>query len=215
MDDAGPNRRAALLHRLGQPAGHALHAHRLVIVAAKIFLEGDVTQQMNALAKGLFLVRLPEEAGIVEARAQNAFVAVPDQSFGVASRVEHGQKMGQQFPVGIVDGEIFLVVAHHRDQDLFRQIEKFRIEAAEDDRGKFREIDDRRDQRLVLAPAGSGDAAGGGIERLADHLFAFGCAQYLCGAQGFDVGAGLGDGDDAAASNNAMSARNFAGGNTK
>ena len=78
VDDAGSNGHAALLHRLGQPTGHALHAHRLVVVAAEIFLERNVAQQIDALAEGLLLVRLPEKARIVEAGAQNAFVAVPD-----------------------------------------------------------------------------------------------------------------------------------------
>ncbi len=78
VDYAGPNRHTALLHDLGQPTGHVLHTHRLVVVAAKVFLEGDVAQQLDALAEGLLLVRLPEKPRIVEARPQNPFVAVPD-----------------------------------------------------------------------------------------------------------------------------------------
>ena len=80
VDYAGSNRHAALLHRLRQPTGHVLHAQRLVVVAAEIFLERDIAQQLDALAEGLLLVRLPEKAGIVEAGAQNAFVAVADQA---------------------------------------------------------------------------------------------------------------------------------------
>ena len=86
---AGPNRHAALLDLFGQRTGHALHAHRLVVVAAEIFLESDVAQPFDALAQSLLLVRLPEKAGIVEAGAQNAFVAVADQSVGIGGRVEH------------------------------------------------------------------------------------------------------------------------------
>ena len=78
VDHARSNRHAALLHRLGKPTGQALHAHRLVVVAAKIFLERNVAQQVDALAESLLLVRLPEKARIVETGAQNAFVAVPD-----------------------------------------------------------------------------------------------------------------------------------------
>ena len=117
----------------------------------------------------------------------------------VGSRVEHRQEVGQQFPIRIFDGEIFLVVAHHRDQHFFGQIEKLGIEAAEDDGGKFRQIDDGRDQRLVFAPARAGDGASRRVERFANHLLALGGAKNLRAAQGFDIGAGLGDGDGFAA----------------
>jgi len=78
VDYAGPNRHAVLSHRLGERTGQVLHAHRLVVIAAEIFLERNAAQQIDALAEGLLLVRLPEKAGIVETGAQNAFVAVPD-----------------------------------------------------------------------------------------------------------------------------------------
>ena len=117
--------------------------------------------------------------------------------------------MGQQFPLCIFDGEIFLVVAHHRDQYLFGQIEKLRIEAAEDDGGKFRQVDDGCDERLVFAPARSGDGASRRVERLADHLLTLGRAQNLRAAQGFDVGARFGDGDGLAG-DDAMSAGSLA-----
>ena len=166
---------------------------RLVVVAAQIFLEGNVAQQLDALAQGLLLVGLPEKAGIVKAGAQNAFVAVADQSIGIAGRVEHREEMRQQLSVRIFDGKIFLVVAHHRDQHFFGQFEEFGIEAAQDRRRKLGQIDDGREQRLIFAPARSGDGASRGVKRLADYLFALARAKNLGAAQGLNVGAGFGE----------------------
>ena len=131
-----------------------MHAQRFVVVAAKIFLERYVAQQLDALAESLLLIRPPKKAGIVEAGAQHTFVAVADQSIRVGSRVKHRHEVRQQFSIRIFDGEIFLVVAHHRDQHLFRQIEKLGIEAAENNGWKFRQVDDGR-----VIPLTGGDYA--------------------------------------------------------
>ena len=93
------------------------------------------------------------------------------------------------------------------------RVEKLGIEAAENDGRKFRQIDDGRNQRLVFAPARSGDGASRRVERFADHLLTLGRAKNLGAAQRFDIGAGLGDGDGFAAGlveNDAMSAGSLA-----
>src|ERR1019366_46372 len=105
------------------------------------------------------------------------------------------------------------MVAHHRDQHFFRQSEKLRIEAAENNGRKFRQIDDGRNQRLVFAPARSGNGASGRVERFADRLLPLGGAQYFRAAQSFDISARLRDGYSFAAglaTNDAMSARSSA-----
>ncbi len=103
--------------------------------------------------------------------------------------------MRQQCSLGIFNREIFLVIAHHRHQYLFRKREKLRIETAQNHGRKLGEIDDRRHQRLVLSPARSGDRASRGVERLADDMLAFGSTQHLGAAQRFHVGTGAPDGD--------------------
>src|ERR1700679_1623192 len=48
----------------------------LLGVAAEVFLEGDVFEQGCTVGEGGALVELPEEAGVVEAGAENALVAL-------------------------------------------------------------------------------------------------------------------------------------------
>ena len=76
----------------------------------------------------MLLVSLPEEAGVVEACPQHALVAVPDDAVGIAVGIQHGQKMRREVAPGIFDRKVLLVVAHDRDQNFFRQLEKFGIE---------------------------------------------------------------------------------------
>ena len=118
--------------------------------------------------------------------------------------------MREEFSRFVLDREIFLMVAHHRDQNFFRQFEELGIKAAQNRGRKFREVHDRSQKRVVVAPACAGDGTGSGIERFADRMFAFGGAQNSYSAQGLNVGAGLGD-DDVFTTKDAMSARCLAG----
>ena len=79
-----------------------------------------------------------------------------DQPIGIAVGVEHRQKVRRQLAGGVFDREIFLMVAHHRDQHFFRQREILLIEAAEDGRGPLRQVDDGLQQLRVFAPARAG-----------------------------------------------------------
>ena len=99
-----------------------------------------------------------------------------DQPLRIAVGIQHRQKMRQQLPVGIFDREIFLVIAHHRDQHFFRQRQKLRIEPAQNRRGKLGQIHDRIEQRLIFAPARPGNGARRGVERLANLMLAFGAS---------------------------------------
>src|SRR6201984_2395561 len=176
MNYPWPNRNTTLLHDFGKAAGHPLDAQSLVVIIPKIFLESNIAQEIDALAQSLLLIRLPEKAGIVEASAQDALIAVANQSIRVASSIENREKMRQQFSIGIFDSKILLVVTHHRYQHFLRQIEEFGIEAAQDHRRKFGKIDDGCDQGLVFAPARARNGASRGVERFADHMLALGSA---------------------------------------
>ena len=92
--------------------------------------------------------------------------------------IEHGEEVRGQLAAGVFYGEIFLVVAHHRDQNFFRQFQIFGLEAAENDGGPLRKVHNRFHQRLVFAPARAGNGACGRIQRLADELPPFGYAHH-------------------------------------
>ncbi len=80
VDHAWANGYAILLQDLAQPTAQALDTLGLVVVAAEIFLESDMLQGIETFQQRFLLVRFPEEARIVEARAQHSFIAVPDQT---------------------------------------------------------------------------------------------------------------------------------------
>ena len=105
-DNARPYWLARIANRLGDQAAQLLHPHRLVEVAAEIFLEGHGLQHLHALAQRNLLVGLPEEARVVEAGAQYALIAMANQSIRIAVGVENRQKVRQQFAAGIFEREI-------------------------------------------------------------------------------------------------------------
>ena len=90
-------------------------------------------------------------------------MAVTNDALRIAVGIQYRQKVRQQFVIAVFDCKIFLVIAHHRDQNFFRKREVFGIEAAEDGGRKFGEIDDSIKQILVFSPARSGDGTRGGI----------------------------------------------------
>src|ERR1700687_1179348 len=111
MDNAGSNRNPSLANDFAQPATQPLHPQNFVEVAAEVLLEGDVLQPAGALPQGMLLVSLPEEASVVEAGPQHAFVPVADDAVAVGIGVEHRQKMGRKAASRIFNGKISLMVA--------------------------------------------------------------------------------------------------------
>src|SRR5207244_2590406 len=131
----------------------------------------------------MFLVGLPEKSCVVEARSQNTLMAVTNDAVRITVSIQYRQKVRQQFVIAVFDCKIFLVIAHHRDQNFFRKREEFGIKAAEDGGRKFREIDNCVKKVLVFSPACSRDGAGVSIERLANLLLTGVAAQHVRIAQ--------------------------------
>src|SRR5438105_3407558 len=67
----------------------------LLVIAAQVFLKGNVLQPCGALPKRVLLVCLPEEARVVEAGSQDTLVAMPDDAVWIAIGVQYSQKIGQ------------------------------------------------------------------------------------------------------------------------
>ena len=140
MHNPWTNRHTALSHDLRKPTTKPLHAQGFLVVAAQIFLKGDVLEQLYPFSQRNFLIRLPEETRIVETCSQHALMPMPNDAFGIAIGVQNGKKMRRQLAIGVLDSEILLVVAHHCDQHFFRQFQKFTIKITENDGRKLRQI---------------------------------------------------------------------------
>ena len=98
-------------------------------------------------------------------------IAAPSSSACVFSTA---RKCGASLPVGVLHREILLVVAHHRHQNLFRQLKILGLKVAEDHGGPLGEVRHRLHQRLILAPARAGNCARRRVQRLANDLPALG-----------------------------------------
>src|SRR6266576_2213555 len=131
----------------------------------------------------MLLVGLPEESRVIKACPQHSLMAVTNDALRIAVGIQYRQKVRQQFVIAVFDCKIFLVIAHHRDQNFFRKREEFGIKAAEDGGRKFGEIDNCIKQILVFPPACAGYGASGGIERFANPVFAGVPAQHIRIAQ--------------------------------
>ena len=77
----------------------------------------------HAVGQKLFLIGVPEEAGVVEASTQHPLVAVDDQAIGIAVRVRNRHELRGEMAVRRFDREVFLVETHHGREDFFRQRE--------------------------------------------------------------------------------------------
>src|SRR5438105_211021 len=75
-------------------------------------------------------------------------MTVPDDTVWITIGVEHSEKMRRQLSARVLYSEIFLVIAHHRDQDLLGKLQEFAFEVAQDHGGKFSEIDHSIQQLL-------------------------------------------------------------------
>ena len=138
---------------------------------------------------------------------------MPDQSLRIAIRIEHGQKVGQQLAAGVLDREIFLVIAHHSDQYFFGQCQELEVKGTQDGGRKLCEIDDGVEQGLVFAPASAGNRPSGCIESLANLLLTLRAPQHLGSAQRVHVGRTGSGNVHRRIGQNAMPARLAAGGN--
>jgi len=125
-----------------EPAGDGSNALDLVVVTAEARFVSYAFELRQIVGKPTFLVRLPEELRIRKPGAEHTFVPGPYQSLGVLLRIDDGQEMRGQLPAFLFHGEILLVVAHDRDQNLVREAQKGRIEIPLDHRRVFVEVRD-------------------------------------------------------------------------
>src|SRR5579872_634856 len=97
-------------------------------------------QVRDAIFELAFEVGLPEEAAVVEAGAEDTFVAALDQTFRVSVSVHDGNKLGSQFAGFCFKRKVALMVAHYGHQDFAGKLEEFGIEGADDRRRPFGHI---------------------------------------------------------------------------
>ncbi len=106
-------------------------------------------QIVAAIDQLLLLIDVPEEASVVETCFEHPLIPVLDDALGVAAGVHDGHEVRREFSGFGFDGEIFLVMPHHRGEHFGRQFEISRIEVAADGGGIFGDVSQSFEQICV------------------------------------------------------------------
>ena len=132
-----------------------LHA---LVLRAELVVINDGLEPVDAIGQPDLAVLVEEEAGVGQARAQHAFVALDDRGGILRFDVAYDEEAMDQPAFGVGQREIFLVLLHRQDQALLRNLEECPIEGSRVDGGPF---DQRR--HFVEQRVGHDDrgAAGG------------------------------------------------------
>ena len=102
----------------------------LIQHAAEIRLEGQRRQVGQKVGKLALDIPAVEKGGVGEARVDNVFVAGADDVQVLTVAITHGDEIGQQRAVRALHGEVALVLSHHRNQHLWRQLQVALLKAA-------------------------------------------------------------------------------------
>ena len=142
-----------------------------VVKRAQAILEDDFLQFFRVIDEVMFLIFFKEELGIIQAGAEDAFVAVLDRFQMVIVAVADGQEEVHEFAVLIAHREITLVVLHRRDDGRFRQFQVIFIKFASEGCRIFDEVDDFF-QEVVVHDDGAALFVSQLLQAVEDHLFA-------------------------------------------
>ena len=124
----------------GEVLGELLDAGRLGAHGAELLLEHDGVEALHVILQRTAQVLVVEELGVVEARGDDALVAVDD--VGLERRIAVGgdQELVGERAVGVEQREVTLVHEHGVDDDLLGQEQL--VERAHHDRRELGEVDD-------------------------------------------------------------------------
>ena len=120
-------RRVRHLRDCGQELQQALC---LVVIAAQLFLKQDVPERLHSFLQLALSIHPPEKRGVCQARFQDAFMTLADFLSALRIDVDNREEERKELPFLVHQRKVFLVLAHHRDQNLLRQIKELRIEGS-------------------------------------------------------------------------------------
>ena len=146
-------------------------ALRFVIQRSQAILEDDFLQFFCVIGEGMFLIFFKEEFGIVQAGAEDAFIAVLDRFQMVIVAVADGQEQVHELAVFIAHREIALMVLHRRDDGGFRQFQVIFIKFPTKGCRIFDEVDDFF-QEVVVHDDGTALFISQLLQAVEDHLLA-------------------------------------------
>ena len=126
----------------GEVLGELLDAGRLGAHGAELLLEHDGVEALHVILQRTAQVLVVEELGVVEARGDDALVAIDD--VGLERRIAVGgdQELVGERAVGVEQREVALVHEHRVDRDLLGDGQEQLIERAHHDRRELGEVDD-------------------------------------------------------------------------
>src|SRR5215472_10426728 len=96
------------------------NAFRFVPIAAEARFEGNVRELFDVVGEPTLLICLPEKLGVREARAQDLFMPLTYEARAVLVEIYDRKEMRLKFPTAVLDGKVFLMIAHHGNRDFGR-----------------------------------------------------------------------------------------------
>src|SRR5690348_10912739 len=111
----------------GDLAGKVANAFGLIAIAAEARFEGDVLEFIRIVGEPTLLIRLPKELGVREASAQDFLMPLTHEAGAVFVQIYDREEMRLKFAAPVLDGKVFLVIAHHGNRDFRRQFKILRI----------------------------------------------------------------------------------------
>ncbi len=140
---------------LGQPARKRTHALDLVRVTSQPALIRDRRQLRQIVPELCLLIRFPEKLSVCKPRAQHALVPGANQPFRISRQVNDGKEMRREIAAAALDREVFLVTAHHRNENFVRKRKKRWVEPSKNHAGALIQICHQLEQASVLMGAQS------------------------------------------------------------
>ena len=172
--------------------GQVLHAVGLLKHGAELLLEANGGQALTEHLEIDLEVLIVEELGVVEARTDDALIAVDHGGVGLGVAVGDNDERTGQIAFRVICREVTLVGQHGLADDLGRDVQELLVEVAHENRRPLTEIDDLVEhlRRSINAHAELGFDLG---DTLADDLLATLGGQDMGGLENILVGISAGD----------------------
>ncbi len=157
----------------GDATGDLADARHLGRHRAQLGLKDHVTQPRGEIVERLLAVLAEEEAGVGQARRQHPLVARADDADVAGHGAGDGDEAVGQRAAALFHGEVALVRAHRRHDDLVRHLEERLVEAAADGHRILDQVGHLVEKGVVGTDAGAGlllDTQELGLDHLAANV---------------------------------------------
>ena len=117
---------------------------------AEISLIGDLFQQSDAVLHWDLQVGLPKKGSVRQTGSEHPLVSSLNLPGMGPVRIHHRQEFGEQLPLALMKRKILLMLTHHRDEDLPRELQELLVKVPAHHTGMLAQVGHCLQQRSVL-----------------------------------------------------------------